>query len=158
MSMNRRPSHSPRLASRSLGSSRTERPIRLPTISAVSLALLRSDDHSEESLIGATRSANSVAWRRPVSLRGVSVNPCTVIGSRLSSVSPWRARERAGLSPTRATVPDSQRVRAQAKSQGLERQHVIGRDVREVDLRAEAAYEPDLLVLAWRVEHDPAGV
>ena len=43
-------------------------------------------------------------------------------------------------------------VRAQPQPQRLEREHVVGRDVAEVDLAPEAAQEPHLLLLARRLE------
>src|ERR1700758_5707383 len=44
-----------------------------------------------------------------------------------------------------------QRVAAQAEAQRLERDHLVGRDVAEVDVRAEVADEPGLALLRRRL-------
>src|ERR1700751_1861274 len=47
-----------------------------------------------------------------------------------------------------------QRVAAQPEAQRLERDHLVGRDVPEVDVRAEVAHEPGLARLRRRLEDE----
>src|SRR5680860_1043104 len=48
-------------------------------------------------------------------------------------------------------------VGAQSPPEGLQRQHLLGRDVAEVGIGADAAYKPGLLVLARCFEKDLPG-
>src|SRR5438270_4453861 len=106
------------------------------------------------------RRASAVAWARPVSLSGVSTKPWTRSGSRLSLVSPWRARRTPGnpfgplqpIARRSVTAGETERVRPEPKPQGLQRQHVFGGDIAEVDIGSETAHEPHLLVLARGIE------
>src|SRR5262249_55977145 len=74
------------------------------------------------------------------------------------------ARPRASRAPLRSRwrrmtiVIEQQGVGAQALADGLDRDHVLGRDVAEVHVRPEVLDEPDLLGLARRLEDDAAGV
>ena len=51
-----------------------------------------------------------------------------------------------------------ERVPAQPEAQGLDRDHLVGRDVAEVHVAAEVLDEPHLLLLAGRLEQQPAAV
>src|SRR5215211_8619948 len=51
-----------------------------------------------------------------------------------------------------------QRVAAQAETQRLERNHLVRRDVPEVDLGAELLDEPGLRTLGGRLEDDVGGI
>src|SRR5690349_8734832 len=102
----------------------------------------------------ATRPASSDACRRPVSFRGVSRKPWTRIGSRLSSVSPWRASRTPGAASFIDGLGGAGAggVRAQTEPDRLQRENVLRDDVAEVDLGPEATHEPHLLVLLGRLE------
>src|SRR6185437_7655419 len=83
--------------------------------------------------------------------------PWTRIGSRLSFVSPCRARRIApggcgSFIPSGHDRTGPGRVRAQAEADRFQRDHVLRHDVAEVDVRTEAADEPHLLFLAWSFE------
>jgi len=71
----------------------------------------------------------------------------------------WPGRaSRIPCSGRSATAADAERVRAHAEPERLERQCVSRWDVAEIHIGAETAHEPDLLILARRVEHDPRGI
>ena len=82
----------PRQPSRRRASRRGSRPIRAPTISAVSRARRQvGGPQRARSRRRRRRSASSRAWRRPVSFSGVSREALEAQRLELSSVSPWRA-------------------------------------------------------------------
>src|SRR5262249_32829877 len=57
-----------------------------------------------------------------------------------------------------AVMVEEQGVGAQPLADGLDRDHVLGRDVAQVHVGAEMFDEPDLLGLARGLEDDPADV
>src|SRR5262249_31988462 len=74
------------------------------------------------------------------------------------------ATPRAARAPLRSRwrrmsiVIEQQGVGAQPLTDGLDGDHVLGRDVAEVHVRPEVLDEPDLLGFARRLEDDAAGV
>ncbi len=78
---------------------------------------------------------------------------------RLAGCRRSRRGERAGCPPVAHVIRRHDRaraggVRAQPEPDRLQREHVLGRDVAEVDVGTEAPHEPHLLVLARSLEQD----
>ena len=141
-------------------------PIRAPTISAVSRARLRSEDHSERigSALGRDRARPARAPAR-ARCRSAACRESPGSADRLEVVvglavaGEQHALQRgAHRSPGGAVTAHRCRACPSAARAASSRatSTSLGSDVAEVDVGAEPAHEPHLLVLARRLEQDLA--
>ena len=94
------------------------------------------------------------AARRATHARGMRAERAAIDGGRGRAA---RARARAALGlVARRPRQQVERVVAQAAAQRLQRDHVVGGDVAEVDVRADVAQQPRLLACAAAPRRSPS--